>query len=66
MPKDTKKEESEERATERAGVEALMVYDHLGRPARPEPYTAKLAGSDFVKIAEGYAKKIGGTVGKFW
>ena len=63
MAKDTKKEETA-RIVEKVGVEALMVYDRFGSPARPRPYSAEVDGRDFVEKAEGYAKKIGGTVGK--
>ena len=59
-----KKEITEEvkEAEKKVGAKALAVYTIKNQYIRT--FSAELHGSDFVKLAEGFAKKIGGKVEK--
>ena len=49
-------------AEKKVGAKALAVYTIKNQYIRT--FSAELHGSDFVKLAEGFAKKIGGKVEK--
>lgn len=55
------KEEIKE-VEKKVGAKALAVYTNRDNYVRT--FTAELHGVDFVKLAEGFAKKIGGKVNK--
>ena len=57
-----KKEIEVKKAEEKVGASALAVYDASEKYIRT--YSAEAHGSEFHKLAEGFAKKIGGTVRK--
>ena len=65
MKKEETKEETKEEVKEvekKVGAKALAVYTMKNQYVRT--FSAELHGLDFVKLAEGFAKKIGGKVEK--
>lgn len=54
--------EEAQKAQEKAGTSAVSVYDKVGGYVRT--YSAERHGENFIKLAEGFARKIGGTVSK--